>query len=486
MSFKSLLFPFLFLSLITIPCAANISPGSSLFPSNTNQTWLLNWVPPPPPLLTPYPSCIYNGGVPVRTLGGGTSAVVDREGSLQFLQTGNLQLVNGSGATIRNSGTANLGATSASLDGSGNLVLYKGRNPVWSTSQNPAETILPSLNFTVNQTLRKRDLLFRPFELWKPYIAMESEHGVLESSQSETILPSQNFTVNQTLRKGIYSFGWLFELLEPYIAMEWENIVYWSQGLGSAASNLSSSPSLRFQENGILLLLDGNLSRGLNVAYSNDYGEGSDVFRFLRIDSNGNLRMYSSTRGTGIATVTWTALADRYNDSSSNPGCKRKVEIQDCLNSATMVALTHTKLLTYQPEQIVILGITACRVNWLSGGLASVASSSSSDGSGLCYLKTPEFVSGYQSQALPRSSQILPLMRAAMRRGNAGAQRIFAPEWLANLPITSKTDVYSYGMMLLEIVSGRRNFEVSAEICQRRFSIWAYEEFEKGNLVKNC
>jgi serine/threonine protein kinase len=30
-----------------------------------------------------------------------------------------------------------------------------------------------------------------------------------------------------------------------------------------------------------------------------------------------------------------------------------------------------------------------------------------------------------------------------------------APEWLYNLPITSKVDVYSYGIVLLEMVTGK-------------------------------
>ncbi len=30
-----------------------------------------------------------------------------------------------------------------------------------------------------------------------------------------------------------------------------------------------------------------------------------------------------------------------------------------------------------------------------------------------------------------------------------------APEWLYNLPITSKVDVYSYGIVLLEMVAGK-------------------------------
>jgi serine/threonine protein kinase len=39
-------------------------------------------------------------------------------------------------------------------------------------------------------------------------------------------------------------------------------------------------------------------------------------------------------------------------------------------------------------------------------------------------------------------------------RGTAG---YLAPEWLTGVPITPKVDVYSFGMVLLETISGRRN-----------------------------
>ncbi|XP_021311074.1 G-type lectin S-receptor-like serine/threonine-protein kinase At2g19130 isoform X2 [Sorghum bicolor] len=41
-------------------------------------------------------------------------------------------------------------------------------------------------------------------------------------------------------------------------------------------------------------------------------------------------------------------------------------------------------------------------------------------------------------------------------RGTIG---YLAPEWITGVPITHKADVYSYGMVLLEIISGRRNSE---------------------------
>ena len=38
-------------------------------------------------------------------------------------------------------------------------------------------------------------------------------------------------------------------------------------------------------------------------------------------------------------------------------------------------------------------------------------------------------------------------------------------------------------MVLLEIVSGKRNFEISQDTNNKKFSHWAYEEVEKGNAM---
>jgi len=44
-----------------------------------------------------------------------------------------------------------------------------------------------------------------------------------------------------------------------------------------------------------------------------------------------------------------------------------------------------------------------------------------------------------------------------------GTRGYLAPEWISGLEITAKADVYSYGMVLFELVSGRRNTQQSKE-----------------------
>uniref|UniRef100_A0A2P2JY89 Receptor-like serine/threonine-protein kinase n=1 Tax=Rhizophora mucronata TaxID=61149 RepID=A0A2P2JY89_RHIMU len=694
----------IFHTLISAALAANISPGSSLYASTPNQTWssnngnfFLGFIAVDPPS---YIAAIYYvGGVPIWTAGG-PSAAVDARAALHFLSTGNLQLVNGSGITVWNSNTSHLGVNSASLNDSGDLVLRSSNGSVWSSFQNP----------------------------------------------TDTIVPSQRFETKQVLRSGVYSFS----LLDSgNLTLTWnDSVVFWNHDFTS--SNFTS-PFLQLQQNGILSLSDSNSNGTQIVAYSNDYGEETNALRFLKLDSDGNFRMYSSSRGSGTTGITWSALADScqvygycgnmgicsyvgsdpvcgcpsenfepIDVNDRNKGCKRKVKLGDCAGNIAMVELKNTKFLTFQDQQ-VILGITACRSNCLTSS-PCIASSSLADGTGYCYLKTSDFVSGYQSPVLPGTSYVkvcapaqpnpspstqfggkrncrrqvwavgssmmsiiiglvalvgscwwwsyrkgprgvgmwaqytlvdyasgapvqfsykelqratkgfkeklgvggfgavyrgvlgngtvvavkqlegieqgekqfrmevatissthhLNLVRLIgfcsegrhrllvyefMKNGSLqnflytteeqpgyllnwldrfnialgtargitylheeccqcivhcdikpenilldenynpkvsdfglaklvnpkgrrhrslrsvrGTRGYLAPEWLSNLPITSKSDVYSYGMVLLEIVSGRRNFEVTAETDQTKFSLWAYENFEKGNL----
>ncbi|OMO94113.1 hypothetical protein CCACVL1_06162 [Corchorus capsularis] len=64
-------------------------------------------------------------------------------------------------------------------------------------------------------------------------------------------------------------------------------------------------------------------------------------------------------------------------------------------------------------------------------------------------------------------------------RGTLG---YLAPEWISGVAITPKADVYSYGMMLFEIVSGKRNFQNSND-GSTFFPTWAAQQVTEGGNV---
>ncbi|XP_020259464.1 G-type lectin S-receptor-like serine/threonine-protein kinase At2g19130 [Asparagus officinalis] len=67
-------------------------------------------------------------------------------------------------------------------------------------------------------------------------------------------------------------------------------------------------------------------------------------------------------------------------------------------------------------------------------------------------------------------------------RGTIG---YLAPEWIEGLPITPKADVYSYGMMLFEIVSvsGRRNSKLAEDGSIRYFPVQAASKLITGEVL---
>ncbi|CAD6207570.1 unnamed protein product [Miscanthus lutarioriparius] len=621
-------------------------------------------------------------------------------------------------------------------------ISYAGGVPVWSAGAGAANVSAAAVQESGNLVLKDS----RGATLWQSF-----DHP------TDTVVMSQNFTSGMNLTSGSYVFS--VDKGTGNLTLRWTSaattVTYFNKGYNTSftGNRTLSAPTLTMQTNGIVSLTDGTLTSPVVVAYSSNYGESGDMMRFVRLDEDGNFRAYSAARGSNAATEQWSAVADQcqvfgycgnmgvcsYNGTApvcgcpsqnfqltdpSKPrgGCTRKVDLNSCPGNSTMLQLDNTQFLTYPPEittEQFFVGITACRLNCLSGS-SCVASTALSDGSGLCFLKVSNFVSGYQSAALPSTSFVkvcsppLPnpvpgstagansrggpgirawvvavvvlgvvsglvlcewalwwfLCRHSPKYGPASAQYALleyasgapvqfsyrelqrstkgfkeklgaggfgavyrgvlanrsvvavkqlegieqgekqfrmevatissthhlnlvrligfcsegrhrllvyefmkngsldaflfgdgkmpwptrfavavgtargitylheecrdcivhcdikpenilldehfnakvsdfglaklvnpkdhrhrtltsvrgtrgylAPEWLANLPITAKSDVYSYGMVLLETVSGRRNFDVSEETGRKKFSVWAYEEYERGNLA---
>ncbi|XP_059430936.1 G-type lectin S-receptor-like serine/threonine-protein kinase RLK1 [Corylus avellana] len=64
-----------------------------------------------------------------------------------------------------------------------------------------------------------------------------------------------------------------------------------------------------------------------------------------------------------------------------------------------------------------------------------------------------------------------------------GTKGYVAPEWFRNMPITAKVDVYSFGVMLLEIICCRRSVDMeSGEEEKAILTDWAYDCFREGTL----
>ncbi|MCO5582734.1 hypothetical protein L7F22_036633 [Adiantum nelumboides] len=63
-----------------------------------------------------------------------------------------------------------------------------------------------------------------------------------------------------------------------------------------------------------------------------------------------------------------------------------------------------------------------------------------------------------------------------------GTPGYLAPEWLINAGITHKSDVYSYGMVLLELVSGRRNVDHSQDSEAWYFPAIAFKCAQEGRM----
>lgn len=71
-------------------------------------------------------------------------------------------------------------------------------------------------------------------------------------------------------------------------------------------------------------------------------------------------------------------------------------------------------------------------------------------------------------------SRVLTTMR--------GTRGYLAPEWISGVPITPKADVFSYGMMLFELISGRRNADLGEEGKSSFFPTLAVNKLQEGDV----
>ncbi|XVF86457.1 hypothetical protein PTKIN_Ptkin18bG0041800 [Pterospermum kingtungense] len=63
-----------------------------------------------------------------------------------------------------------------------------------------------------------------------------------------------------------------------------------------------------------------------------------------------------------------------------------------------------------------------------------------------------------------------------------GTRGYLAPEWITNNPISEKSDIYSYGMVLLEIIGGRKSYDPGEISEKAHLPSFAFKMLEEGNL----
>ena len=80
-------------------------------------------------------------------------------------------------------------------------------------------------------------------------------------------------------------------------------------------------------------------------------------------------------------------------------------------------------------------------------------------------------------------AKLLRLNQSKTHTNIRGTKGYVAPEWFRNMPITPKFDVYSYGVVLLEIICCHRS--VDMETIEEEKAIltdWAYDCYREGAL----
>ncbi|XP_039164817.1 G-type lectin S-receptor-like serine/threonine-protein kinase LECRK3 [Eucalyptus grandis] len=68
--------------------------------------------------------------------------------------------------------------------------------------------------------------------------------------------------------------------------------------------------------------------------------------------------------------------------------------------------------------------------------------------------------------------------------GIKGTRGYLAPEWFRNMPISGKVDVYSFGILLVELICCRKNFEPEGETeAQIVLVDWVYDCYRDGSVL---
>ncbi|CAA2994845.1 G-type lectin S-receptor-like serine threonine-kinase SD3-1 [Olea europaea subsp. europaea] len=324
--------------------------------------------------------CFNSSSIPVNSRKvvwvAGADRTVGSKSYFQLSQEGELVLFDSlTGDIAWTSKTQNVSVASAVLRNDGNLVLLNvDKNPIWQSFDAPCDTLLPGQNLSVHQILRP---------------------------------PSRN---------SVSSYYSLFMNDSGQLQLRWEtSVIYWTEG-NPSQSTLHATIS----SDGTFQLLD-NRSESVWSIFGEDHNDSDVKFRFLRLDADGNLRMYSWLNGSKSWRSVWQAFDNQcdvfatcglrgicaLNESGfqvcrcpfmvngeSNLKCLVPYR-QSCTSGGSLIMYDHTFLYGIYPanETVVRTSLQKCQ-NLCNEDKNCIAVSFTNDKTPLCHILKTQYISG--------------------------------------------------------------------------------------------
>ncbi|KAK7278900.1 hypothetical protein RJT34_23939 [Clitoria ternatea] len=257
-------------------------------------------------------------------------------------------------------------------------------------------------------------------------VLMDKEHSIIWQSFDtpfDTLLPGQNLFANYLLRAASKdrksSYYSLHMNASGHLELHWESsVVYWTSE-NPSGSNVSAF----LTSSGALELRDRSLKPVWSV-FGEDHND-SVKYRFLRIDVDGNLRLYSWVESLGLWRSVWQAIENQckvfatcaklgvcvFNNTGS-ADCKCPFEVtrnneclvpyeQQCESGSNMIAYKNTYLYgIYPPDNSVFSSsLQHCEQLCLNDSQCTAATFSN-DGTPQCSIKKTVYVTGYSDPSV--------------------------------------------------------------------------------------
>ncbi|XP_010524007.1 PREDICTED: G-type lectin S-receptor-like serine/threonine-protein kinase SD3-1 [Tarenaya hassleriana] len=315
----------------------------------------------------------------------GADVTVSDNSYFELTRNGELVLFDSSlGVPVWNSKTGRNSVSSALLRDDGNLVLMNQKDEiVWQSFDTPSDTLLPGQKLS-------------PFEMLR---------AASENSKS--------------------SYYSLHMADSGRLELRWESSItfWWSGNEALEGKNISAV----LASEGALFLADED-KRPVWSAFGEDHNDTMAKFRFLRLDRDGNLRMYTWNSGSNMWKPVWQAIENQcrvfatcgqqvcsFNASGhadckcpfrpspiSDPKCLAPYQQSGCKSGFGMVEFKHLHLYgIYPANDSVYFQISSdkCKKICLDNP-SCTAVTYMNDGTARCFMKLTRYISGYSDPSL--------------------------------------------------------------------------------------